>query len=69
MSILAAPSTQCAAVNTLLGDNMVPEQKPVLPSGVFLRMATTGDLLKPLQGVPFTILAVVAVFVSSKALH
>jgi hypothetical protein len=43
--------------------------KPVLPSGRFLRTATTGDLLKPLQGVPFTIFAVAVVSVSSSALH
>ena len=67
--MLTAPSKQCAAVSTLFGESTVPEQKPVLPSGKFLRTATTGDLLSPLQGVPFTIFAVAAVSVSSSALH
>ena len=47
---------------------MVPEHKPVLPSGVFLRMATTGDLFKVPHCVPLTILAVTD-SVRSNALH
>jgi hypothetical protein len=48
----------------------VPEHKPILPSGMFFRMTTTGDLAKLAHGVPFAIFAdAVVPSVSSKALH
>jgi hypothetical protein len=67
--MLPAPSKQCAAVNTLLGESMVPVHAPVLPSGMFLRTTTMGDLFKPKQGVPFAIFAVAVESVKSRALH
>jgi hypothetical protein len=53
----------------LLGESIVPEQSPVLPSGEVLRTTTTGDLFKLAQGVPLAIFATAVASVSSNALH